>query len=234
MADPNTKDVHGSTYENRDNLPVRYFDFVINKYKGTRLGKQEIYGEILEDNPDALWTRAIIEKGRRNKHPDLVRVVVAVDPEAKNNTMSAETGIIVGGVCADGEGWILSDGTVKGSPDFWGNAVISQYHLFGADKIVAEINQGGEMVEFVIHTIDKNVPYKGVHACRGKYTRAEPVSALYEQGRIHHVGSFPELEDQLCEWVPGGKSPDRLDSLVWLVTELMLEEVKVPGFFVHS
>jgi len=234
IEDPDTIDVPGSTYENKDNLPQRYFDYVIEKYKGTRLGRQEIYGEILADNPDALWTRKIIEDNRRNKAPELIRIAVAVDPEATVSEMSSETGIIAGGICKDNHGWILSDGTIKGSPDKWGNAAISEYHKFNADRIIGEVNNGGDMVEYVIHTIDKNVSFKAVRASRGKYIRAEPVSALYEQGKIHHIGNFPDLEDQLCEWVPGDKSPDRLDALVWLITELMLEEVKEPGFYVSK
>jgi len=234
IEDSNTKDITGSTYENKDNLPQKYFDYVIKKYEGTRLGKQEIYGEILADNPNALWTRKIIEDNRRNKAPELVRIAVAVDPEATVSEASSETGIIVGGICRDGYGWILSDGTIKGSPDKWGNAVISEYHKFKADRIIGEVNNGGDMVEYVIHTIDSKVPFMAVRASRGKYIRAEPVSALYEQGKIHHVGNFPDLEDQLCEWVPGDKSPDRLDALVWLITDLILESDLPPEIEAQS
>ncbi|MDO9555324.1 MAG: terminase family protein, partial [Atribacterota bacterium] len=166
IAMEGTVTVRGSTYENKDNLPKKYFEQVIAPYIGTRLGQQEIEGKILEDNPDALWTRKIIDDNRRNKFPELVRIVVAVDPEATDNEMSAETGIVVGGICKDNHGWILSDGTIKGSPDKWGNAVISEYHKFKADRIVAEVNNGGDMVKFVIHTIDQNVSYKDVHATR--------------------------------------------------------------------
>ena len=221
ISDPDTRNIIGSTYENRDNLPKKYFNYIIRKYEGTRLGRQEIHGQILEDNPDALWTRKIIENNRRNKAPKLIRVAIAIDPQATDNIMSSETGIIGGGLSEDRHVWILEDATVKGSPDKWGNAAVTAYHKLEAGRIIGEVNNGGDMVEYVIRSIESNLPYIGVRASRGKYIRAEPVSALYEQGKIHHVGNFPDLEDQLCEWVPGDKSPDRLDALVWLVTFLM-------------
>lgn len=214
--------VRGSTYENKDNLPKKYFEQVIAPYVGTRLGQQEIEGKILDDNPNALWTRKMIEDSRVNKHPNLIRVVIGVDPEASDTETSAETGIIAAGVDDKGHGYILDDKTIRGSPDTWGNAVVTAYYKNKADRTVAEINQGGDMVEYVIHTIDENVAYKGVHAAKAKHIRAEPVAALYEQDRIHHVGNFADLESQLCEWVPGDVSPDRLDALVWAITELML------------
>lgn len=219
--DPEVRDVHGSTYENKDNLPQKFFDYIIKKYEGTRLGKQEIYGQILADNPDALWTRKIIENNRKNKAPKLIRVAIAIDPQATDNIMSSETGIIGGGLSEDRHVWILEDATIKGSPDKWGNAAVTIYHKLEADRVVGEVNNGGDMVEYVIRSIEANISYKSVRASRGKYIRAEPVSALYEQGKVHHVGNFPDLEDQLCEWVPGDKSPDRLDALVWLIYELM-------------
>jgi len=223
VNDPNTIPVRGSTYENKDNLPKKYFDYVIAPYVGTRLGQQEIEGKILEDNPNALWTRKIIDDNRVNKHPDLIRIVIGVDPEASDTETSAETGIIAAGIDDRGHGYILGDNTIKGSPDKWGNEVVTAYYKYRADRIAAEVNNGGDMVEFVIHTVDKNVAYKDVHAAKAKHTRAEPISALYEQGRVHHVGQFAELEQQLCEWVPGDISPDRLDALVWALTELMLD-----------
>lgn len=232
VNDPNTVTIRGSTYENRDNLPQKYFDYIIGKYEGTRIGRQEIEGQILDDNPDALWNRKIIEDNRRNKAPELIRIVVAVDPEATANEKSSETGIIVIGVCADGHGWLLGDESLRSSPDMWGNAVVTAYYKYNADRVIGEINNGGDMIEYVIKTIDDKIPFKAVRASRGKYIRAEPVVALYEQGKIHHVGNFPDLEDQLCEWVPGEKSPDRLDALVWGVTELMLEGEKKPGFYI--
>lgn len=223
VKDSNTKVIHGNTYENKENLPKKYFDYVIAPYVGTRLGQQEIEGKILEDNPNALWNRKIIEDNRVNKYPELIRVVIGVDPEASDTEQSAETGIIAVGLGKDGHGYVLGDNTIKGSPDKWGNEAVTAYHKYQGDRIIGEVNNGGDMVGYVIHTIDKNVPFKAVHASKGKYTRAEPVTALYEQGRIHHVGNFIELEDQMCEWIPGEKSPDRMDGLVWAITELMLD-----------
>ena len=178
-------------------------------------------------NPEALWQRDRIDELRVKQHPDLIRVVVAIDPQATNNPESAETGIIVAGTAVVSgllHGYILADLTIKGTPDQWATAAVTGYYRAGADRIIGEVNNGGDMVEHTIRTIDPKVAFKKVHASRGKYTRAESVSALYEQGRIHHVGFFPDLEDQLCEWVPGDKSPDRLDALVWAITELMLGE----------
>lgn len=222
VKDKNTIPIRGSTYENKDNLPKKYFDYVIAPYVGTRLGQQEIEGKILEDNPNALWTRKMIEDNRVNKHPTLIRIVIGVDPKVSDTEESAEAGIIAAGIDNNGHGYILSDDTTKGSPDHWGNAVVTSYYKNRADRMIGEVNQGGDMVEYVIRSVDKNVSYKSVRATKGKYIRAEPVSALYEQGKIHHVGNFPDLEDQLCEWVPGEKSPDRMDAEVWAITELML------------
>jgi len=234
MADSRTAVTRGHTLENKDNLAPDFLNYILRKYENTRLGRQELAGEILDDNPDALWKRDKIDELRVKKHPDLSRVVVAIDPEATNTESSAETGIIVAGIAKLGDtmhGYILDDLTIKGTPDQWATAAVVGYHRTKADKIVGEINNGGDMVEYTVRTVDSNVSFKSVHASRGKYTRAEPVSALYEQGRIHHVGFFPDLEDQLCEWVPGDKSPDRLDALVWAITELMLEEEKMVGIW---
>jgi len=221
--DPKTKVVGGNTYENKDNLPQKYFDYVIAPYVGTRLGQQEIEGKILEDNPNALWTRKIIEDSRINKLPNLIRVVIGVDPEASNTEQSAETGIIAAGIDENGDGYVFGDKTIKGSPKLWGNEAVSAYYTYRGDKVVGEVNNGGDMVGYVIHTIDKDIPFKEVRASKGKYVRAEPIAALYEQKRIHHVGNLILLEDQMCEWVPGEKSPDRMDANVWALTELMLD-----------
>lgn len=227
IADPTTAVTRGHTLENQDNLSPAFIKWAMGKYEGTRLGRQELAGEILDDNPDALWDRAKIDGLRVREHPKLHRVVVAVDPAVSTSETSSDTGIIVAGIAWVGDklhGYILSDLTIKGSPDQWANAAVTGYHQNEADRIVGEVNNGGDMVEYTVKTVDPKVPFKQVHASRGKYIRAEPVSALYEQGRMHHVGFFAELEDQLCEWVPGDTSPDRLDALVWAITELMLEE----------
>jgi len=229
IADTRTAVTRGHTLENRDNLAPDFLNYILRKYEGTRLGRQELAGEILDDNPDALWERDKIDELRVKEHPDLIRVVVGVDPAATAKEESSDTGIIIAGIAKIGDtmhGYILDDLTIKGTPDQWATAAVTGYHKTRADKIVGEVNNGGDMVEYTVRTVDKNVSFKSVHASRGKYTRAEPVSALYEQGRIHHVGFFPDLEDQLCEWVPGDKSPDRLDALVWAITELMLEDAE--------
>ena len=227
VADERTAVTLGHTLENKDNLAPDFLNYVLRKYEGTRLGRQELAGEILDDNPDALWDRQNIDDLRQREHPDLIRVVVAVDPAVSTKEESSDTGIIVAGianVAGSLHGYILDDLTLKGTPDQWATAAVTGYHSMRADKIVGEVNNGGDMVEYTVKTVDPNVAFKQVHASRGKYIRAEPVSALYEQGRIHHIGFFPELEDQLCEWTLGDKSPDRLDALVWAITELMLEE----------
>ena len=224
IADPTCVTVRGSTYENRANLAPAFFSQIIRKYEGTRLGRQEINGEILDDNPGALFTRDMLERTRVTAPPPLWRVVVGVDPEASSGEESAETGIVVAGVDANGEGYILDDRTIRGSPIEWGRQAVAAYHAHQADRVVAEINNGGEAIGYVIMSIDDTVAYKGVHASRSKQARAEPVSALWEQGRIHMVGCFPELEEQLCEWVPGQgmPSPDRYDAAIWALHELML------------
>ncbi len=236
VADPRTVLTTGSTFENKANLAPMFLDRMKKKYKGTRLGEQELEGKILIDNPGALWNIGLIDKSRihnlikikaatekdKDVMIDFVRVVAGVDPEATSSEGSAETGIIVAGLDAEGHGYILSDRSLRATPNQWAAQVITAYHAHSADRVIAEINNGGEMVETIIRSIDKQVSYKGIHASHGKLTRAEPVAALYEQGRIHHVGSFPELEDQMTSWVPGEKSPDRMDALVWAITELML------------
>jgi phage terminase large subunit-like protein len=214
----------GSTFENRSNLPEAFFEKIIARYKGTRLGRQELYAEILTDVPGALWNRGMIEGSRVSRVPvELRRIVVAVDPAVSANEESNETGIVAAGVGEDGHGYILEDLSLVASPDKWANQAVKAFYMHNADRIVAEVNNGGDMVEHTVRTVDKKVSYKSVRASRGKMIRAEPVAALYEQGKIHHVGYFGDLEDQLCTWVPGEDSPDRLDAMVWALTELMLD-----------
>lgn len=227
VNDERTAVTRGHTLENKDNLAPDFLAYILRKYEGTRLGRQELAGEILDDNPDALWQRGEIDEHRVTKHPELARIVVAIDPAATDNEESADTGIIVAGIApmmGALHGFILADLTIHGTPNQWATAAVTGYYQAKADMVVGEVNNGGDMVGNTVKMIDKAVPFKSVHASRGKYVRAEPVSALYEQGRVHHVGFFPDLEDQLCEWVPGDKSPDRLDALVWALTELMLEQ----------
>lgn len=222
-ADPSTAITIGTTYDNRANLAPSFMKEILRKYEGTRLGRQELNAEILDDNPNALWSRALIEDTRVMKPPAMKRIVVAIDPAITNNAEgSNETGIIVAGLGVDNHGYVLEDCTMKGTPSAWASAAITAYHKWKADRIIGETNQGGDMVENTVHSVDVNVPYRGVHATKGKFTRAEPISALYEQKRCHHVGCFGRLEDQLCEWEQGMESPDRLDACVWAFTELMI------------
>jgi phage terminase large subunit-like protein len=222
----------GSTYENLANIAPSFRRTVIRRYEGTRLGRQELHAEMLEDIPGALWNYRTLEALRRLKAPTLRRIAIAIDPAVTATQESDETGIIVGGIGAcdckgsdkvEDHGFVLGDLSGRYSPNEWAQRAVSAYWQLRADVIVAEVNQGGDMVEATLRTIDKTVSYKSVRASRGKYTRAEPVAALYEQGRIHHIGTFSALEDQMVSFVPGEDfelSPDRADALVWLFTEL--------------
>ena len=202
---------------------------MVGRYEGTRLGRQELHAEILDDVDGALWNRDMIEKGRTSTLPDLVRIVVAIDPAITSRSDSAETGIVACGVDEGGHGYVLEDRSMRGTPNEWASDAIATYHRLKADRIVAEANQGGDMVRHTLQMVERHVPIRMVHASRGKRVRAEPVAALYEQGRIHHLGSFPELEDQLCSWVPDSStSPDRLDALVWALTELVVDGARRP------
>ena len=222
MSDEHTAVVRGTTYENRDNLAPAFFDSIIKQYEGTRLGRQELDAEILEDVPGALWTQQLLDEERVLVAPDLVRIVVGFDPAASNNESSDESGIITAGIDVADEGYVLDDSSVAGSVDERLTALISTYHRHSADLIVVEANNGGDWLPHAIRGKDSTVNVRTVHASRGKHTRAEPVSGMYEQKRIHHVGMFAELEDQLCTWVPGESSPDRMDALVWAFTELLV------------
>lgn len=185
----------------------------------SRIFMQEYEADFLEDNPGALWKRQWLDDARVLQAPDLARVVVGVDPSASSSGDAC--GIVVAGSTRDRHLYVLDDLTVQASPEAWARAVVTAYHKHGADRIIAEANQGGEMVTAVIHQVERNLPVKLVHATRGKAVRAEPVSAVYEQGRGHHVGTFALLEDELCQWEPGDASPNRLDALVWAATHLL-------------
>jgi phage terminase large subunit-like protein len=220
----------GSTYENLANLAPAFIKEVIRRAEGTRIAKQEIYGKMLEDSPDALWKRQQLEDDRVIKAPPLRNVVVAVDPAASASEDSSETGIMVCGVDEAGHGYLIEDSTIKGKPEQWGAAAVAAFHKHQANRIIAETNNGGDMVISVIMAVDKMVPTKKITASRAKYTRAEPVAALYAQHIMHHVGYYAELEDQLCLWVPGEESPDRLDALVWAFSDLLVDlKAKVYG-----
>lgn len=233
VADPGTVVTRGSTYDNRANLPEEYLRKIIAKYEGTTLGRQELHAELLEEDPRALWTRRMIEDQRAAVLPACEVVVVAIDVATTSGEGSAETGILAAGQLGD-QYYPFADESVRARPEVWARRALLLAHRSKADCFVAEANQGGEMIETVLLGAEKDLRASGelpagppcrvrlVHATRGKYTRAEPVSALYERKKVHHVGRLVELEDQLCGWVPGEgqPSPDRLDALVWALTYL--------------
>ena len=213
----------GSTWENADNLSAAALTELRRRYDGTRMGRQELEGELLADTEGALWTRDVIEAGRIGQAavPALTRVVVAVDPAVTSGEGADETGIIVAGEDGTGHGYILDDRSVRGTPDYCMRAAVRAFEAHKADRIVGEANNGGDFIGSLLATVDPGIPYRKVVASRGKAIRAEPVSALYEQKRVHHVGIFPQLEDELCTWTPiDPKSPNRLDAAVWAITEL--------------
>jgi len=221
-----TRVTSGNTFENAANLAPNFLRKVRQKYEGTRLGRQELYAEILDDTPGALWTRAQLELAFLRKAPPLKRIVVSIDPSASeaDDEEADEAGIVVTGLGEDDRGYVLADLSGQYSPEGWSARAAEAYRFYEADLIVAEKNNGGEMVRYTIRTHDKNLPVKLVHASRGKRTRAEPIGALYEQKKVSHVGSLPKLEDEMCTWsnLAGDPSPNRIDALVWGLTELML------------
>lgn len=225
--DPSTVITRGSTFVNAANLAPAFLDTVRRKYEGTRLGRQELYAELLEEAEGALWSRAMVEAARQRTTPppdELVRIVVAVDPATTAKAESDETGIVAAGVDAAGYGHVLTDRSGRFSPSGWAKRAARAFHDLNASRVIAESNQGGEMVESVLRQVDPSLPIKLVHAHTGKAVRAEPVAALYEQGRVSHAVGLEDLEDQMCTWEPlsGNKSPDRLDALVYALKELML------------
>lgn len=240
--DPMTVVSRGSTHENRAHLAPAFLRRILARYEGTRLGRQELHAELLEDTPGALWTLDLLEANRVPVAPELVRLAVAIDPQgadpqkgdAEDDDPNAETGIIAGGIAGNGDGYVVADASGHYSPGGWGERAVLLHDELQADRIVAEDNFGGPMVESVIVTAAEKLYREGkrpsphiavtrVHASRGKQVRAEPIAALDEQHRIHHVGYFGGLEPQMTTWVPGMKSPDRMDARVWLFTYLMLD-----------
>jgi phage terminase large subunit-like protein len=227
---PKTHLTRGSTYENKANLSDIFVDEVIKPYEGTRTGRQELEAEILEDVEGALWKILLIDQNRINKKdlPDLKYIVIGVDPAGSQK--GDEIGIICGGLGNNGDGYILDDGSLHGTPNEWASEAIRLFNYHKANEIVPEVNYGGDMVVNTIKTLDKDglIKVYSVRATRGKAIRAEPIVSLYEQGKIHHVGTFPELEDQMCSWSPieSKESPDRIDALVWALTRLMIEKNK--------
>lgn len=227
MNDPTTVITRGSTMENAANLAGSFLKAVQDKYAGTRLGRQELDAEILDDFPGALWTREMFDSVRIKEAPEMARIVVAVDPSGtKGDGTGDDIGIVVVGLGIDGRGYVLEDATCQLSPEGWARRAVGLYHHYKADRIVAERNFGGAMVGAVVRAADDKVSFKEVTASRGKVVRAEPIAALYEQGKVSHVGSFPDMEDQMCQTVPSGYagegSPDRMDACVWGITEVLL------------
>lgn len=224
IKDPLARVVHGTTYENLENLAPTFRATVVAKFEGTRLGRQELNAEILEDNENALWNRKMIDpyKLQKKELPDFKRVVVAVDPAVSSNARSAETGIIAAALGVDDRYYVLDDMSCQTSPDRWCRRVKVAFDLWQGDRVIGEINNGGDLVESLIRSVMPNVKYEKVRASRGKIPRAEPIAALYEQGRVSHLGTLALLEDQLCDYDPinSDTSPDRLDALVWALTFL--------------
>lgn len=235
IADPLTVTTKGTSYDNLGNLAPTFKDKIISKYEGTRLGRQELNAEILTDNPNALWNLLNIDVNRvkKTETPDLRRICVAVDPSVTGNEKSDETGIVTVGE-SNKEFYVLEDASVGGrNPNEWVRIAIQQYYKHAADFIVYEANQGGDMVKTIIQSMDKTIKVVSVHATRGKYVRAEPVAGLYEQNKVHHVDFHPMLEDQMCAFdvtgLANGKSPDRVDALVWGLTKLSESKESSPS-----
>jgi len=214
----------GRTADNLDNLSSTFRREIMSRYEGTRVGRQELDAELLEDVEGALWSRAQIEAARITDLPDLRRIVVGVDPAGSSSETADHTGIVVCGVDTSDNGVVLADYSMRGTPAQWARAVHRAFDDWEADRVIAEKNQGGEMVSHTLRSEAKDLPIRMVHASRGKIARAEPVSALSEQGRVHHYGSHPELEDELCTYDGSGDSPDRLDAFVWAMTDLMVQQ----------
>jgi phage terminase large subunit-like protein len=225
VADPATAITRAGTARNAFNLSPAFLENIVARYAGTRLGRQEIDGEIVEERADALWTRAGLESCRVAAAPPLMRVVIAVDPPASAKRGADACGIVAAGRAGDGTIYVIEDASVSGlSPQSWATKAIALWRRHEADTLIAEVNQGGDMVKAVIAEADREVPVHAVRATRGKYHRAEPVAQLYEQGRVKHAGVFPELEDEMCDFgldgLSSGRSPDRMDALVWAVSAL--------------
>jgi phage terminase large subunit-like protein len=227
LADPRTRVSRPRTRDNR-HLAPGFLAAVEARYAGTRLGRQELDGELIEERPGALWRRDLIDGCRVAAAPALARVVVAVDPPATSGPRADACGIVAAGLDKGGTAYVLADATLEhAAPHVWAAGALALYRRLEADALVVEVNQGGEMVTSVLRGVDPGVPVTSVRATRGKYLRAEPVAALYGQGRVHHVGAFPQLEDEMCDYAPGqAYSPDRLDALVWALTHLLVDRVE--------
>ncbi|MDD9910834.1 MAG: terminase family protein [Ahrensia sp.] len=233
LHDERTHVTRMSTYDNRSHLAGGFFERIVNVYRGTRLGRQELDGELIEDRPDALWSRDLVEQCRAGEAPPLRRVVVAVDPPVTGKVSSDRCGIVVAGQCGEGRAWVLADRSLAAvSPSRWVAMTLDAFDTFDADRVVIETNQGGDMAESVLRAARSTLPITQVKASRGKYLRAEPVAHLYERGLVSHLPGLTELEDEMCDFglngLSSGRSPDRLDALVWALSELMLKDNAAP------
>lgn len=235
LTEEDTRLSRASTFDNAPNLPRKFLEKLRKKYEGTRLGRQELHAEVLDDNPWALWSQQLIDQHRVRQAPTMRRIVVAIDPPVTTGDDADECGIVAAGVDAQSRDtahcYVLQDLSVQGySPNEWARRAVDLYHQLEANAIVAEVNNGGELIAEVIRHVDPGVPVVQVRASRGKVIRAEPVAALYEQGRVHHVARFGQLEDQMCDFTTDfdkkvmGYSPDRVDALVWAITNLVVDE----------
>lgn len=238
IADKSTIVTRGSTFDNASNLAPQFLKNLKARYEGTRLGRQELNAEVLGDLPGALWSMATLDSYRLQSEPKMGRIVVSVDPAVTNTEDSDYHGIIVAGMAEDKRGIVLEDASMQGGPAEWARRAVSLSRSWGADGVVVEVNQGGDMVAHTLRTIDPNLNIIEVRASRGKHVRAEPIAALYEQGRVAHVGSFPELENEMTQMTTSGYqgdgSPDRVDALVWAMSELfpdMVEPVHQPHVY---
>jgi phage terminase large subunit-like protein len=234
IADEATVTVNLATADNATNLAPSFLAEMTRRYAGSALGRQELLGEIVEDASDGLWRRHWIEEARVENAPEMQRIVVALDPPVTATASSDACGIVVAGLGADKRAYILADRTIQGrTPEIWAKAALGAYDDYEADRMVAEVNQGGDLVISVLQRFCENFPVVKVRATRGKWVRAEPVAALYAEGRVAHVGRFDALEDQMCAFgsdgTVKGRSPDRADALVWAITDLLLTNTMKPS-----
>jgi len=228
LNDPLTAITKSKTQDNAKHLAPTFLNTIVARYEGSRLGRQELDGELIEDRHDALWSRQMLDECRVEAHPPLRNIVVAIDPPASSHKRADKCGIIAAGLDQNGLIFVIADASIAAAkPNAWARKAIELYHKLEADELIAEVNQGGDMVSAVMSEADQSVPVRQVRATRGKYLRAAPVAHLYEQGRVRHAGFFPELEDEMCAFgpdgLPGRGSPDRLDALVWAISALMDE-----------
>ncbi len=230
LKDEGTVVTQGTTFDNAANLAPTFIQQIIKQFEGTRLGAQELYAQVLSERQGALWQRSMIRYQQPLEGQEYQRIVIAIDPATTHHEQSDETGIVVAAVTAEQTAYVLEDLSGRHSPADWGQRVVQAYWRYKADRVVAEVNKGGDLVERIVRSLDPHVSYRAVRATRGKATRAEPIAALYEQNKVFHIRPHTLLESQLCDYIPGisRKSPDRLDALVWALTDLLLDKENNP------